>query len=64
MKDISLIMSQLRDRQTQIDRKINQQLVPSVDPLTFDRLDKSTGHRSLQFYTNWDAYQRTGNRWT
>lgn len=40
MRDLSLIVTQLMDRQIQIDREINQQLVLKLDPLPFDRLDK------------------------
>ena len=40
MRDISLIVTQLRDRQIQIDRKINQQLVLNLDHFPFDGLDK------------------------
>ncbi len=34
MADISLKVTQLKDQQTQLDRKINQQLVLNVDSLT------------------------------
>jgi len=40
MKNISLIVTQLKDRQIQIDRKINQQLILNLDPFPIDRLDK------------------------
>ena len=40
MKDISLIVLQLKNRQTQIDRKINQLIDQNLDPFPFERLDK------------------------
>jgi hypothetical protein len=40
MKDISLIVMQLKNRQTQIDRKINQLIDQNPDPFPFERLDK------------------------
>ncbi|MEX2568529.1 MAG: hypothetical protein WD431_21485 [Cyclobacteriaceae bacterium] len=40
MKDISLIVMQLQNRQTQIDRKINQLIDQNLDPFPFERLDK------------------------
>ncbi|WP_439483755.1 hypothetical protein [Cyclobacterium plantarum] len=40
MKDISLIVMQLKNRQTQIDRKINQLIDQNLDPFPFERLDK------------------------
>ncbi len=40
MKDISLIVMQLKNRQTQIDRKINQLIDQNLDPFPFERLEK------------------------
>lgn len=40
MKDISLIVLQLKNRQTQIDRKINQLIDQKLDPFPFERLEK------------------------
>lgn len=40
MKDISLIVKQLKNRQTQIDRKINQLIDQNLDPFPFERLEK------------------------
>ena len=40
MNDISLIVQQLRNRQNQIEKKINQLLSQNLDPFPFDRLDK------------------------
>jgi len=40
MKDISLIVMQLKNRQAQIDRKINQLIDQNLDPFPFERLDK------------------------
>ncbi|WP_339904775.1 hypothetical protein [uncultured Cyclobacterium sp.] len=40
MKDISVIVLQLKNRQTQIDRKINQLIDQNLDPFPFERLDK------------------------
>lgn len=40
MTDISLIVQQLRNRQNQIEKKINQLLSQNLDPFPFDRLDK------------------------
>ncbi|MEX0884201.1 MAG: hypothetical protein WDZ72_12070 [Cyclobacteriaceae bacterium] len=40
MKDISMIVMQLKNRQTQIDRKINLLIDQNLDPFPFERLDK------------------------
>lgn len=40
MKDISLIVMQLKNRQAQIDRKINQLIDQNLDPFPFERLEK------------------------
>lgn len=40
MTDVSLIVQQLRNRQNQIEKKINQLLSQNLDPFPFDRLDK------------------------
>jgi hypothetical protein len=40
MKDISLIVLQLKNREKQIDRKINQLIDQNLDPFPFERLDK------------------------
>lgn len=40
MKDISLIVKQLKNRQAQIDRKINQLIDQNLDPFPFERLEK------------------------
>ncbi|SHN35036.1 hypothetical protein SAMN04488057_12437 [Cyclobacterium lianum] len=40
MKDISLIVMQLKNRQIQIDRKINQLIDQNLDPFPFERLEK------------------------
>ncbi|WP_162418211.1 hypothetical protein [Cyclobacterium roseum] len=40
MKDISMIVMQLKNRQTQIDRKINQLIDQNLDPFPFERLEK------------------------
>ncbi|AEL27040.1 hypothetical protein [Cyclobacterium marinum] len=40
MKDISVIVLQLKNRQTQIDRKINQLIDQNLDPFPFEKLDK------------------------
>ncbi|MEX2513266.1 MAG: hypothetical protein WD398_10200 [Cyclobacteriaceae bacterium] len=40
MKDISLIAMQLKNRETQIDRKISQLIDQNLDPFPFERLDK------------------------
>ncbi|MEX2566357.1 MAG: hypothetical protein WD431_10470 [Cyclobacteriaceae bacterium] len=40
MEDISLIVMQLKNRQTQIDRKINQLIDQNLDPFPFERLNK------------------------
>jgi hypothetical protein len=40
LKDISLILLQLKNRQKQIDRKINQLIDQNLDPFPFERLDK------------------------
>ncbi|WP_339924189.1 hypothetical protein [uncultured Cyclobacterium sp.] len=40
MEDISLIVMQLKNNQTQTDRKINQLIDQNLDPFPFERLDK------------------------
>ncbi|MFO7823954.1 MAG: hypothetical protein R6V72_08435 [Cyclobacterium sp.] len=40
MKDISLIVMQLKNRQAQIERKINQLIDQNLDPFPFERLEK------------------------
>ncbi|WP_439484090.1 hypothetical protein [Cyclobacterium plantarum] len=40
MKDISLIVMQLKNRQVQIERKINQLIDQNLDPFPFERLEK------------------------
>ncbi|MEX2511378.1 MAG: hypothetical protein WD398_00615 [Cyclobacteriaceae bacterium] len=50
MKDISLIVMQLKNRQTQIDRKINQLIDQNLDPFPFERLDK--GKKLLELIKN------------
>lgn len=40
MKDISLIVMQLKNRYTQIDRKINRLIDQNLDPFPFERLEK------------------------
>lgn len=40
MKDISLIVIQLKNRQNQIDKKINQLIDQNLDPFPFERLEK------------------------
>ncbi|WP_158861135.1 hypothetical protein [Lunatibacter salilacus] len=40
MTNISLIAQQLRNRQNQIEEKINQLLSQNLDPFPFDRLEK------------------------
>lgn len=40
MKDISLIVMQLKNRQIQIDRKIDQLIDQNLDPFPFERLEK------------------------
>jgi len=40
MKDISLIIMQLKNRQIQIETKINQLIDQNLDPFPFERLEK------------------------
>ncbi|MBD3631278.1 hypothetical protein [Cyclobacterium sp.] len=40
MTDISLIVMQLKNRQMQIDKKINQLIDQNLDPFPFERLEK------------------------
>jgi hypothetical protein len=46
MKDISLIVEQLKDKEVQIDRKINHILDQNPDPFPFVRLAK--GNKLLE----------------
>ncbi|WP_114750511.1 hypothetical protein [Pleomorphovibrio marinus] len=46
MKDISLIVEQLKDKEIQIDRKINHILDQNLDPFPFARLAK--GNKLLE----------------
>lgn len=40
MKDISLVILQLKNRQIQIDKKINLLIAQNLDPFPFERLEK------------------------
>lgn len=40
MTDPTLIAQQLRNRQIQVERKINQLITQNPDPFPFDRVDK------------------------
>lgn len=71
MKDISLIVLQLKNKQAQIDRKIDHILNQNLDPFPFARLDKGKKlidliKKTLQSIEEdnligWHAYQRIGN---
>ncbi|MBD3628907.1 hypothetical protein [Cyclobacterium sp.] len=40
MKDFSLVIIQLKNRQIQIDKKINLLIAQNLDPFPFERLEK------------------------
>ena len=50
MKDISLIVQQLKNKQSQIDKKIDRILDQNLDPFPFDRLNK--GKKLIELINN------------